>query len=72
MKKQCENCKYSKHQFKNMVKNKDGSYKYNFDKSWLFSFDDLNLCTNLISDFRSKEIENDNCCDMWECKNELR
>ena len=56
----CENCKYSKHQFKN------------FDKSWLFSFDDLSLCTNLISDFRSKEIENDNYCDMWECKNELR
>ena len=65
MQKICLNCKHSKQQFKNMVKDNNGSHKYPFDKSWDLAIDDPLICNNTKSYFRSFEVDDYHTCENY-------
>lgn len=62
MKKICLNCKHSRQQFKNLVKNMDGSHKYQFDRTWDLAIDDPLMCQNTQGFYRFREVQDDFTC----------
>lgn len=62
MKNNCKNCIFSHKQFKNLIKNMDGSYKFCFDNKWELAFDYPIICQNIDCFYRFREVEDNFIC----------